>query len=194
MLGLLFCCVVVAMNINPTDKLKLPFIEEVSTEYYFLVALSLISCLIILFSSSHLMAMRIQTYYYKFYPEPDDKDYFDLAVEPSIFRMAPISWMIRNRKVFFRNIDDANKKWKRFELITYLILKVLVFLILYFFPLVILFKVVVQSDIFNFCNSTSAFIRFPLIVLIILSVISFSIVWKNSFEHTFIKVPKQAFK
>jgi len=193
-LGLLFCCVVVAMNIDPDKTVKLPFIGDVSSEYYFLVSLALMTSLIILFSSSHLMAIRIQTYFYKFYPGPNNKDYFDLSVVPSIFRMAPISWMIKNKDIFFINRNQGNFKWKKIELRVYLLLKVLVLGLLYVFPTVVLIVVIIQSRIFDFYESVDGFIRFPLILMTILSGISFSIVWKNSFVHTFINVPKEAYK
>lgn len=193
MFGILFCCVVFSMNINPVDKVNMPFIGEIQAEHYYLVSMSLISCLIILFSSSHLMAMRIREYYNKYYEGANNKDYFDLIVEPTIFRVAPISWMIKNKNVFYINKNEGHQTWKKIEIITYLTLKGLIFIVVYLFPILILIITVFQSGIYDFCNSTNIILRIVLIILSILSIFSYIIVWKNSFIFTF-RVPRNALK
>ncbi len=193
MFGILFVSVTIAMKLNPTDKIELPFVGEVTVELYYLISIALLSCLIILFSSSHLMALRIREYYNLFFDKENDKDYFDLVVEPTIFRMAPISWMIKNRSVFFINRDKENNDWKKIELVVYFVLKLFVFIIAYLFPLVILFIILYKSDVLNFCTDINLIIRLFLISLTVISIISFVIVWIN--EVSFIlKMPRKIFK
>jgi len=193
MLGILFVSVTIAMNLNPSDKINLPFVGEIKIEYYYLISIALLACLIILFSSSHLMALRIREYYNLFFNKNNDKDYIDLVVEPTIFRMAPISWMIKNRNVFFINVDIANNGWKKFELVIYFILKFFVFIIAYLFPVIILSMTLYKSKILNFSTETNLIMRLFLISLTFLSIVSFMIVCKNEVSFIF-KMPRKIFK
>ena len=185
MFGILFCCITFAMNISPTEAIKLPFVGDITIEYYYLILMILISCLIILFSSAHLMALRIREYYNAHFNKMNDKDYIDLTVEPTVFRMAPIAWMIKNKDIFFINITTANKKWKMFELVIYFVLKVLVFTVAYLFPTIMLIIILSKSGIFSFNNSINFILRLLLISLSVISIISFFIVWKNELIFTF---------
>ena len=190
MLGILFISITIAMNINPSDMVKLPFIGEVLVEYYYLISMAFLSCLIILFSSSHLMALRIREYYNLFFTKTNDKDYIDLVIEPSIFRMAPISWMIKNKSVFFVNKSNVNNVWKKFELVIYFFLKLFVFIVAYLFPAIILILILFKSKILDFGTDTNVIIRLFLISLSFISIVSFGIVWKNEVIFTF-KMPKK---
>lgn len=192
MLGLLLCSVVYVMNTTSTGKIEFPYIGGVEIEHFQLISMIIISCLMILFSSVHLMALRIREYYNLFYNEANDKDYFDLIVEPTIFRMAPISWMIKNRNVFFVNIGNSKDNWKKFELIVYYFLKVIVLLISYVFPATILIKNIILSRIIEFNYSSNLILHLFIICLIITSLISFCIVFVN--ELTFIfRMPGKIF-
>lgn len=192
MAGLLFCCITFAMNISPTEKIKLPFVGDITIEYYYWISMALISCLIILFSSTHLMALRIREYYCMHFNKINDKDYIDLTVEPTIFRMAPIAWMIKNKNIFFTNIEAVHQNWKKFELIIYFLLKILVFIVAYLFPTVVLIIILWKSGIFDISSSINIIIRILLVSLSVISIISFCIVWKNEIIFT-LRMPQKIF-
>lgn len=188
MLGVLLCSITYVANSPITDKIELPFIGKISVEYYHLILLILITCLVILFSSTNLMALRIREYYNIHFNEPNDKDFIDLTVEPTILRMAPIAWMIKNKGIFHFNILESNKTWKKIELGVYFILKFFVFIIVYFFPSIVLINIVLNSEL-PFNKSLTYF----LISLIAISFISFGIVLKNEISYI-LKMPEILFK
>ena len=193
MLGILLCCITYAINLTPSEKLVFPFIGEIKYYYFHLISMILISCLIILFSSSHLMGLRIKEYYNKFYNSNKDKDYIDLTVEPTIFRMAPISWMIKNTNSFYINLSDAHHGWKKFELLIYFILKIFVIIITYLFPTIVLIVCIHKSGIYDFCKFQNVILRYFLICLTIVSIMSFCIVWKNEIVAMF-RMPGKLFE
>ena len=116
-----------------------------------------------------------------------------MTVEPTIFRVGPIAWMIKNKNVFFINIEDSEKKWKKFELIIYFLLKTFVFIVVYLFPTIVLALSLIKADIFNFANDINLILRLLLISLSIISVISFSIVFMNELIFTF-RIPRKILK
>jgi hypothetical protein len=185
MFGILLFAIIYAMNMNTTKDLDLPKIGVVNAEYFQIISMFIISSLLILFSSSHLMSLRIREYYNSNYFNSNDKDYFDLSVEPTIFRMAPIAWMIKNINVFFINRSDVDRKWRNIEILVYFILKFMVFLIAYIFPVIILLINVKNVGVLNFSLRMNFFLRIPLIGLFLTSSISFAIVLKNEIIFTF---------
>ena len=188
MLGILLCSVTYVANNPIKDEIELPFVGKISGDYYHLILLILITCLIILFSSANLMALRIREYYNIHFNEPNDKDFIDLTVEPTIFRMAPIAWMIKNKSIFHFNILESNKTWKKVELGVYFILKFFVFVIVYVFPSIVLLKIIFNSKV-SFNSSYTYFV----ICLIAISFISFGIVLKNEIKYI-LKMPGILFK
>jgi hypothetical protein len=193
MIAILVISLIVAMNINPDNNVPLEFFGELKIElkYYYIISLSIISCLILLFSSTQLMALRIRRYYNQLWPEEKDKDYIDLTCEPTIFRVGPVSRMIFNKDIFYFNKNGINKNQFKVQQIVYFVLKMLIYIVTYIFPISILIVLVWKSGIFNFYQSleiSTSFIEFLirsiLIILSILSLFSFGLTFVNYWNIT----------
>jgi len=172
------------MNIESEEEsINLPFINAVDVAYFYIVSLFLLSSLLILFSSSYLMSLRIRVYYKKYYNQANDKDYFVLTVKQTIFRVAPIAWMLKNRDIFHINRKKSSDLWRKYELAIYAMLKLLIFFVAYVFPIYVLFLIVLKSGIFNFSNDINMVFRMLLICLPTISLITVAIVCWNDIHR-----------
>lgn len=182
MFWLLILCFTYNLSLENTS---IPFIiisdkQTVSPQSYHRIWTVLISCAITMFASTYLMALRIRIYYGNHYNEANDRDFFDLTVTPTIFRVAPIAWMSnKNKYVFFFNINATDSKAKKRGKRFYFFLKSLVFLIAYIYPFGVLCYAMYKSVILTDITFIGFFVYIFMLIVFTIAISSFMVVIMN---------------